>query len=90
MCGATTTFALLAHFRFLEGVVNQPFAALLYVMTVTAFVISVMEALRPRNRWAALYKRIEPWEGISAVAFLALMAIGWIYKILSMGGFFSI
>ena len=50
MCGATTTFALLADFRLLEGVVNQPFAALLFAMTVTTLVISVLEVVGPRDR----------------------------------------
>ena len=84
MCGATTTFALLAHFRLLEGVVNQPFAALLFAMTVTTLVISVLEVVGPRDRWLRLYRRIEPWEASLAIGFLVFMAIGWVYKIISM------
>ena len=81
MCGATTTFALLAHLRVLEGVLNQPFAALLFGMTVWALVVATLEVMRPRNRWGLVYERIAPWEGLLAIGFLGAMVIGWIYKI---------
>lgn len=84
MCGATTTFALLAHFRVLEGLLNQPFAAVLFLLTVWALLVSALEVLRPRNRWSLIYDRISPWEGVLAIGFLVLMVIGWFYKIMHM------
>jgi hypothetical protein len=84
MCGATTTFALLAHLRVADGLINQPFAALLFVLTVWALVVSSLEVVRPKNRWSLIYDRISPWEGVLAIAFLAFMVIGWVYKIMYM------
>jgi len=84
MCGATTTFALLAHLRIVDGVLNQPFAALLFLLTVWAFVVSSVEVVLPKNRWSLIYERIGPWEGVLAIGFLLFMVIGWLYKIMYM------
>ena len=85
MCGATTTFTLLAHLRVVEGLVNQPFASLLFGATVTVFSISVAEVVTPRDRWRKLLDRVEPVEGYLAVLFLTLMGFGWVYKAWLMG-----
>ena len=84
MCGATTTFALLAHFRIVEGVVNQPFAALLFGITLIVFAISIAEAVRPRRRWGRLLARLEPREGAYAALFLVFMGMSWVYKAVMM------
>lgn len=80
MCGATTTFALMAHGRPLMALVNQPFASLLFVMTVATFGISGAEILQPRRRWERLLALVGPWEIPLVVAFLGLMTVSWIYK----------
>lgn len=86
MCGATTTFALMAHLRPLEAALNQPFAALLFVLTVWVFGISVAEVVQPRSRWTRLLDWIEPVEAWLAAAFLGFMGLSWMYKIWLMAG----
>ena len=85
MCGATTTFTLMAHLRPLQALATQPFAALLFCMTVGVFGVSVAEVLQPRDRWIRFSDWIEPWEGRLAVGFLGFMALAWFYKIYLMG-----
>ncbi len=85
MCGATTTFSLMAHARVVEAVVNQPFATLLFVMTVGVFAVSVAEAVQPRRRWSRLSRWLEPREGWLAVGFLGFMLVAWAYKAALMG-----
>jgi len=84
MCGATTTFTLMAHLRPLQALANQPFAALLFCMTVAVFGVSVAEVVQPRERWTRFLDWVEPMEGKLSVAFLAFMAVSWGYKILLM------
>jgi len=81
MCGATTTFALLAHFRVLEGVLNQPFAALLFALTCGILAIAAAEVVDPRGRWGRVAGWFERFEVPAGVGFLALMAASWIYKL---------
>lgn len=80
MCGATTSFTLMAHFRPLDALVNQPFATMLFLMTLAVFAISLAEVVQPRGRWGRVLARIEPWEGALAGAFLAAMGLAWVYK----------
>ncbi len=84
MCGATTTFALMADLRPLAALSNQPFAAFLFVSTVGAFGVSLAEVLQPRGRWGRIGALLAPIEGRLAVGFLAFMALGWVYKIVAM------
>jgi hypothetical protein len=86
MCGATTTFTLMAHLRPFEALINQPFAAGLFLLTVGVFAISVAEVIDPRGRWGRLIDRLEPYEGIAATAFLVSMGLGWAYKAWLMAG----
>ncbi len=81
MCGATTTFSLFAHLQPIHAVLNQPFAALLFLLTVSVFSLALAEVIQPRDRWTKLFKWIAPWEGSLATTFLVLMGLGWIYKI---------
>lgn len=87
MCGATTTFALMADLRWGDAFRNQPFAVLLFFMTVATFVVSLSEVVRPTGRWSRVLERLEPWEGWLASAFLGLMAGAWMYKAWLMGVF---
>lgn len=84
MCGATTTFSLMAEGSVVTGVLNQPFAALLFVLTVMIFAISLAESVQPRRRWQRVADRFGPREGALATLFLVLMALGWLYKIVLM------
>ncbi|MBN2800489.1 MAG: DUF2752 domain-containing protein [Deltaproteobacteria bacterium] len=81
MCGATTTFTLLAHLRPLDGLINQPFAASLFVLTLALFGVAWAEVLQPRGRWGKLADWLSPYESSLASLFLAAMGAGWIYKI---------
>ena len=86
MCGATTTFTLLAHLRPVEALVNQPFAALLFILSAAVFAVAVAETFDPRARWSRLSRWLEPRETMLAGLFLAAMALGWAYKAARMSG----
>jgi hypothetical protein len=81
LCGATTTFSLLAHGRWGEGLANQPFAALLFALTFLLAWVAWLEVAAPRGRWRRLevaVERADPW---AAGVFIFLMTLGWAYKI---------
>lgn len=84
MCGATTSFALWADLRPLDAFLNQPFAALLFVLCLALLGISTAEIVAPRRRWQRLVAWIEPYEGWAAGGFLLAMALGWGWKVLEM------
>lgn len=84
MCGATTTFALMADFRWWEGLVNQPFAALLFLLTLAVCSVGLAEAVWPRGRWIRLAEAVEPFEGRVAAGMLVLMIAGWTMKIMKL------
>lgn len=86
MCGATTSFTLLAHLRPLDAIVNQPFATLLFALSAVIFAIASAEALDPRARWSRLSRWLEPRETVLASLFLAAMGLAWAYKAARMGG----
>ena len=79
MCGATTAFALLAHFRFLEGFANQPFATLLFGITCGLCSIGVAEAVDPRRRWSRVADWFARYEAVAAIGFVGLMLASWLY-----------
>jgi Protein of unknown function (DUF2752) len=81
MCGATTTFALMAHLRPLSAFANQPFAALLFLLTTAAFAVACAEVAYPRDRWRRALSWVAAREAWLAVAFLGAMTAGWLYKI---------
>jgi len=81
MCGATTTFSLLAEGQVVRGVVNQPFASLLFFATVAVVGISGAEVIQPRQRWRRIEDVVRPVEPWVAIAILAAMLAGWIWKI---------
>lgn len=85
MCGATTTFALMAHFHPIQAFLNQPFAACLFLATVGVFAVSAAELIAPRERWPRILDRTAPWEGVIAGGFLIAMCLGWLYKMAIMG-----
>lgn len=84
MCGATTTFALLADGALLDGVLNQPFAALLFFATVGVAAVGVAEAVHPVGRWRRLSRAVAPYEGRIAAALGLTMIAAWTYKIIVM------
>lgn len=84
MCGATTSFALMAHLRVVEAFLNQPFAAGLFLLSAGVFAVAVAEAVDPRGRWTAILDWLAPREGWLAAGFLGAMGVGWAYKVLLM------
>ena len=85
MCGATTTFTLWAHLMPVQGVVNQPFASLLFLMTLGTFAVSLVELADPRGRWNRVLHWLGPYEVPLSVLFLGFMAASWVYKTWLMG-----
>lgn len=84
MCGATTSFTLMAHLRPLDAFINQPFAASLFLMSAAAFGVAASEVFDPKERWSKILRWIEPRETLFAGLFLAAMGLGWIYKLIEM------
>ena len=89
MCGATTTFTLFGEAQPIAAIINQPFAALLFVLTVFLFVVSLTEVVLPRQRWSRMFAVLEPYEERLSIGFLALMGLGWFYKAWLMGTILS-
>ncbi|MBX2796291.1 MAG: DUF2752 domain-containing protein [Myxococcales bacterium] len=81
MCGATTSFTLMAHLQPIAAVLNQPFASLLFLLAAAVLGVAVAEVVDPRDRWSKLGSRVGPYEGWLALAFLVLMGLGWAYKV---------
>jgi hypothetical protein len=86
MCGATTSFTLMAHLRPVEALVNQPFASFLFLLAAGVEGVSVAEVVDPRERWGRLLRWLEPRETWMAAAFLGFMLLSWMYKMLQMAG----
>lgn len=88
LCGGTTTFALMADGRVLDGFVNHPVAALLFVTCLGVVGVGGAEALVPRGRWDRLVRAAEPSQAHLAVTFLVVLFAGWTYSIARCAGFF--
>lgn len=86
MCGATTSFTLMAHLHPWAAFVNQPFASLLFLLSAGVLGVSVAEVVDPRARWTAILDWLAPRETWLAAAFLGSMGIAWAYKIAIMAG----
>lgn len=83
MCGATTTFALMADGRLVDGVVNHPTAALLFTLCLGVAGVAGAEAVWPTGRWQRVGAAVEPWSTVFASGFLVVMMAGWTWKILA-------
>lgn len=76
-CGFTTTFALAAHFRFIDAIINQPFGFLIFLGTVISIpvgykvVVKKYSVLVHTHRW--------PWRTIIILTIVGWL-IGWAYK----------
>ena len=82
LCGATTTFALMADGRVRDAFLNQPFAALLYCGTVATVVVAGQELLGGAAWSERLFEVVRRRELEASIVFLFLMALGWTYSIL--------
>ena len=80
MCGMTTTFALLAHGRPLDALVNQPFGPVLFALTCVAAVLGWTDAFAGRDMVGRSLGWLRPREARVAWGLLAGMLVGWVYK----------
>jgi hypothetical protein len=86
MCGATTSFTLMAHLRVFDALINQPFATGLFLLAAFVFAVSLSEIVDPRGRWGKLLHWLEPRETRLALLFLGAMGASWVYKMFLMLG----
>ncbi len=84
MCGMTTTFALLAHGRPLDALLNQPFGPVLFAVTCLAAALGWTDVLVARGALAYAFRWLRPREGRIATGMLVGMLAGWAYKAASM------
>lgn len=84
MCGMTTTFALFAHFRPVEAVLNQPFGAVLFPATVIAAVVGAWDVLTGRGLGSRVFDWVTRRERFWAMFLLIGMGLGWVYKMVRM------
>lgn len=84
MCGMTTTFTLLAHFRPIDAALNQPFGPFLFSATVVAAVVGGHDLLTGGAWWRSVLAVVDRFEQKIASAMLVLMMLGWVYKVLLM------
>ncbi|MDG1480181.1 MAG: DUF2752 domain-containing protein [Myxococcota bacterium] len=87
MCGMTTTFTHLAHFHLIDGTLNQPFGLFLFLGTVLAAGVGLLDVLMPAARWRTVLGWIERRETAVAVFLLVGMGLGWLYKVVMVKGF---
>lgn len=89
MCGMTTTFTHLAHFDFLAGALNQPFGVVLFALTVGAFIVGLMDLVKPARRWKNVIRWADRHELLVAGGLLGGMIAGWAYKVALVRGFLT-
>ena len=87
MCGMTTTFSLMAHFRPVDAWINQPFGVVLFIATASVAAIAAMEILNPRKRWVRVIAWTHGREAQIAATLLAGMLFAWVYKIIAIRDF---
>ena len=81
MCGMTTTFTHMAHFHWIDGLLTQPFGAVLFLMTAVVFVLASLDLIRPAGRLKRIYAFIQRFEFSWAIAMLSGLLLGWGYKV---------
>lgn len=84
MCGMTTSFTLLSHFRPLDALVNQPFAVVLYGLTLAAAAIGLADLVAARGLWRRALAFVQRREDLYAMILLVGMISGWLYKCVRM------
>ena len=84
MCGMTTTFSLMAHFDPITAILNQPFGVVLFLLTLVACTVGIMDLVRPDRNWLKAARWLGARDRSLALALLAAMIGGWLYKIVQM------
>ena len=81
LCGMTTSFALMADGDLVGAFQNQPFAAVLFLLTAVSAIVSGLELAAPAHRWRMLLSCFKGREvGLLTAVFIAMIA-AWAYKI---------
>lgn len=80
MCGMTTTFTLLAHFRPVDAFFNQPFGLVLFAATVIGAFAGLFDLATGRNAIGRVLGFIGKREQLIAAGLLVGMFGGWLYK----------
>lgn len=81
MCGMTTTFTHMAHLSPWMALKTQPFGVVLFLGTLATAMVALTEGLFPRGRWRRIWAFTGQYENRIALALLAGLLAGWIYKI---------
>jgi len=84
MCGMTTTFALLAHLRPVDALLNQPFGPVLFALTCVAAAVGWIDMLAASDVVGRVFVWLRPREARVAWGLLAGMMGGWLYKAATM------
>lgn len=84
MCGATTSWALMADLRVPAAFLAQPFGAVLFLVAVAAAALGVAEAVQPRGRWSRLADAVGQRDALVGGTILLLMFLGWTWKVVQM------
>ncbi len=85
MCGMTTTFTHMAHGSPVDALLTQPFGVVLFLLTLAAGTLAVVELARPRQRFLRIWRWIESRETAVAAGLMLGLLLGWIYKLAEMG-----
>jgi TRAP-type C4-dicarboxylate transport system permease small subunit len=86
MCGMTTTFSHMAHLEPFDALLNQPFGVALFLATLFLAVLGGVELVKPAARWRTAVAWASARDRTLALALLAGLVLGWVYKILLMQG----
>ncbi len=84
MCGMTTTFSLLAHLRWLDAFMNQPFGPVLFLGTMLVAVGGLLDAITGRDLLGWGKEKILRHEGRVAMFLFTGLFLGWAYKAVRM------
>ena len=87
MCGMTTTFSLMAQGQWLRGVMNQPFGAVLFFLTVGSTLLGWVELFAPRGRLLRCFRWASQREVPIFIGLFSGLVVGWVYKIFLIGIF---
>ena len=90
MCGMTTTFTHMAHLSPLDALVTQPFGVVLFLATLSLFVIGAADLIAARGLWRRLLAWVDRHEVRLAAGLLGGLGAGWIYKLAVMEGWLTL
>lgn len=79
-CGMTTTFSLMMHGAIMEGIINQPAGALIYLFSIISIITcAIFVAYGKIIRYIGFHLI----SGRVVTGALLLLGLGWIYKLIT-------